>query len=148
MAMPRVDFYHNAPDRLAVAVKLAHKSFANRLALVVIAPEERQAQAFDRQLWSLPPLAFTPHCRAESPLVSETPIIIARHLGELPAHLRASLLLNLGQAVPEGYERFERILEIIGQDADERLPGRERVGHYKQAGCTVNFHDLGQQRAN
>ena len=145
--MPRVDFYHNAPDRLAVAVKLAHKSFTNRLPLVVIAPEDRQAQAFDRQLWSHPPLSFTPHCRAESPLASETPIVIAHHLGELPANLHTALLLNLGPTIPEGYERFERILEIIGQDEEERLPGRERVGHYKQAGCTVNFHDLGQ-RAN
>lgn len=145
MATPRVDFYHNVPDRLLVAVKLAHKSFASRQPLVVVAPDERIAQAFDRQLWSLPALSFTPHCRADSPLAGETPVLIARRLDELPPGLGTPLLLNLGAAVPEGYERFERILEIIGQDEAERLPGRERVGHYKQAGCAVSFHDLGQR---
>lgn len=143
--MTRVDFYHNAPDRLLVAVKLAHKSHASRQSLVVLAPDERLAQAFDRQLWSVPALSFTPHCRAESPLAAETPIIIARHLDDLPREVRPPLLLNLGAEVPEGFEHFDRVLEIIGQSDEERQPGRQRVGRYKQAGCAVNFHDLGQR---
>ena len=38
--------------------------------------------------------------------------------------------------------RYERLLEIVGQDETERGQGRERFRFYKERGYAIGTHDL------
>lgn len=137
--MTQVFFYHGASDRLAAACALLKGSWAKRRAITVYAPEKPLADSVDRMLWTLEQLSFIPHCRSDSPLAAETPILIAHRLDNISQRER---LMNLSAEIPPGFERFDSLVEVVGQAEADRLAARERVRQYKERGCDVHYFDL------
>ena len=110
--------------------------------MLVFAPEKEIANSVDRMLWTNPALSFVPHCRADSPLAAETPILITYSLETLPQDER---LMNLSQIVPPGFSRFQSLIEVVGQADDERAAARDRVKFYKDRGYEVSYFDLSKR---
>lgn len=110
--------------------------------MLVYAPDRQIAEGIDRLLWMHPPLGFVPHCRQNSPLAAETPILITDTLENLPQDER---LMNLSREIPPGFSRFESLIEVVGQDEEDRLAARERVGFYKERGYEISYFDLGDR---
>lgn len=137
--MTQVFFYHGASDRLAATCALIGGAWAKRKPVVVYAPDPPVADSLDRMLWTHAQLSFIPHCRAGSPLASETPILIADRLETIPQNER---LINLSRELPPGHTRFQNLVEVVGRDEDDRLAARERVRQYKEQGCDVQYFDL------
>ncbi|MFM0050862.1 DNA polymerase III subunit chi [Caballeronia grimmiae] len=137
--MTRIDFHTNVGDPLAYACRLARKAYASGRALVVLAEPQRLA-AFDEQLWTFAPLEFVPHCMAKSPLAEETPVVLASDLNDVPHH---QVLVNLGAPVPAQFARFERLIEIVGNEGDELAAGRERFRFYRDRGYAIETHKQG-----
>jgi DNA polymerase-3 subunit chi len=141
---PRIDFYHDAQDKLVVAARIAQKACAAGQRLLVVAPEPAVRDAFDRVLWTFQPLSFVPHCRAGHRLEAETPVVLADQVCD-PAGEKPDVLINLGVEVPAGFERFDRLIEIVAQDEEDRQPARERFRQYRAAGHEVTSHRLGEK---
>jgi DNA polymerase-3 subunit chi len=137
--LTRVFFYHNAADRIAAAAALIGKAVNQKKALLVYAPDAEVAAALDRELWTSPPTGFIPHVDARSPLVRETPVVIAGSLDSPPQEER---LFNLAAEVPPGFSRFASLIEVIGQNEEERQAGRQRARFYKDHGYEVIYCDL------
>jgi len=137
--LTEVFFYHGASDKVAAASALLGGAYAQKKPMLVFAPENDVASAVDRSLWVNSALSFIPHCRADSPLAGETPILIT---DDLAAPQQTERLMNLGKAVPPGFERFQRLIEVVGQDDEDRQAARQRVALYKQSGCEVRYFDL------
>lgn len=137
--MTQIFFYHNAADRIAATAALIGKAFLQRKALLVYAPDQVIASALDRHLWMYPPTGFVPHVRSNSALAAETPVLIADTLEVLPQSER---LINLSADVPPGFSRFTSVIEVVGQNDDERLTGRSRVKFYKDRGYEIKYFDL------
>lgn len=135
----RIDFHTNVGDPLAYACRLARKAYASGRALVVLAEPQRLA-AFDAQLWTFAPLEFVPHCMAKSALAQETPVVLASDLNDVPHH---QVLVNLGAPVPAQFARFERLIEIVGNESDELAAGRERFRFYRDRGYAIETHKQG-----
>jgi DNA polymerase-3 subunit chi len=135
----RIDFHTNVGDPLAYACRLARKAYASGRALVVLAEPQRLA-AFDEQLWTFAPLEFVPHCMAKSPLAQETPVVLASDLNDVPHH---QVLVNLGAPVPAQFARFERLIEIVGNEGDDLAAGRERFRFYRDRGYAIETHKQG-----
>ena len=140
--MTRIDFYFNAADRLQVACRLAGKAVAQGRSLLVYAPDGDTASRLDKLLWTWPATGFVPHCALHDPLAPDTPVLIA---ADAEAPKRCDLLLNLAGACPPHFERFERLLEVVGADEAERDAGRERYRHYRSRGYPIANHDLAGQ---
>jgi DNA polymerase-3 subunit chi len=137
-----IDFYFNAGDRLQVACRLAGKAAAQKKRMLVYAPEAEMASRIDKLLWSWPAIAFVPHCAPHDPLAAETPILVAADAQTPPG---CELLLNLGADCPPHFERFERLLEIVGTDEAERQAGRSRYRFYLERGYKIANHDLAKE---
>lgn len=140
--MTQVFFYHGAADRIAAACALLGGAYAKKKPMLVFAPEKEIANNIDRVLWTHQALSFIPHCRADSPLAGETPILIADSLETIAQDER---LMNLSQEVPPGFSRFQSLIEVVGQAEDERLAARERVMFYKDQGHEVRYFDLSER---
>lgn len=140
--MTRVDFYYDVPNKLAIAVKLAHKAFSQRLPLAIYTSQPPLAEQIDRLLWTQPALGFLPHCRADAPLAAETPVLIAETPAALERLPQDELLINLDDDVPPGFARFKRLIEIVGREEEDKTPGRARFKFYKDRGYEINRHDL------
>ncbi len=137
--MTSIDFYFNASDRLQVACRLAGKALAQKQRLLVYAPEPETASRIDRMLWTWPAIGFVPHCMAHERLAAETPVLIAS-ADETPPG--CDVLLNLGTECPPHFSRFERLLEVVGADEEDRKAARARYRHYQERGYRISSHDL------
>ena len=137
--MTQVFFYHSAADRIAAACALLGGAYAKKKPMLVFAPDRAVADNIDRMLWTHPALSFVPHCRGNSPLAAETPILITDNLDSLPQDER---LMNLSREIPPGFSRFQSLIEVVGQDENDRSAARERVAFYKDRGYEVRYFDL------
>jgi leucyl aminopeptidase len=52
------------------------------------------------------------------------------------------MLVNLGLDVPAGFERYERMIDIVSDEANDRQVGRSRWRHYADRGYTIQPHDF------
>jgi DNA polymerase-3 subunit chi len=138
--MTSVDFYFNAADKLQVACRLAGKAMAQGKRLLIYAPQADTAQRIDRMLWTWQATGFVPHCAAHDPLARETPVLIA---ADMQAAIACDVLLNLSAEPPPAFERYERLLELVAQDDEDRRAARERYKFYRERGYRIADHDLG-----
>jgi DNA polymerase-3 subunit chi len=144
--MTEVAFHFNAPDKLGYACRLLRKALASG-AKVVVTGEPQQLRALDVDLWTFSPLEFVPHCyAAASPpaVVGASPVVLADSTEGVP---HRQVLVNLGAEVPRGFEGFERLIEVVTQDDDDRRLARGRWKHYADRGYAITRHDLGQREA-
>ena len=143
--MTKVLFCHGAPDRLqAAAAWLMQYSVqkdapAAAKVILVYVPDAEIAERFDRLLWTRTATGFLPHCRVDSPLAAETPVLLATRLEVLP---HEENLLNLSNELPPGFSRFANLVEIISVDDPVRLPARERAKFYRDRGYAIQYRDL------
>lgn len=128
--MTRVQFYHNTPDRLALTCELVEKAYASGRQVAIRVADAALARRLDQHLWTATPLSFIPHVLTDSPLATETPVVIGAADKE-PEWPHGDLLFNLAEDVPPGYEHFRAVIEIVGQSEAEKRPARARWQHYK-----------------
>jgi len=134
-----IDFYFNAEDRLQVACRLAGKAVSQKKRMLIYAPDAELAGRIDKMLWTWPAIGFVPHVPAHDALASETPVLIAGG-EETPAGI--DVLLNLSAQCPPHFERFERLLELVGVEDEDKKSGRERYRFYRDRGYPIANHDL------
>ncbi len=139
-AVTEVAFHFNAPDRMGYACRLLRKAVGSQ-AKVVVTGSPDTLQQLDVALWTFSATDFVPHCRldADQQLVAASPIILATTLQSVPHH---QVLLNLDQQVPDGFERFARVIEVVGLEDEERRLARGRWKHYTDRGHAITRHDL------
>lgn len=131
--MTRVDFHTNVPDKFAYACRLLRKAQAAqqpRVRIVVLTDDARQQAALDAQLWSFSPTEFLPHVAAGDALAAQTPIILTHDDAAPLPH--TDLLVNLSRRMPSGFERFNRVIEVVSSEETDAAAGRQRYKAYKQ----------------
>lgn len=141
--MTEVAFHFNAPDKQAYTCRLLRKAYLKGARLVVVS-DPGDTAPLDSALWTFSPGEFIPHAReGDAPQVlARSPITI---LSELPASLEIgseTVLVNLRESIPEGFQRFARVIEVVTQADADRLQARERWRHYRQQGIEPQRHDL------
>ena len=140
--MTEVAFHFNVPTKLGYACRLVRKATGTG-AKVVVTGEDELLQALDTELWTFSALEFIPHCHAasaEPQVLAASPVVLAEAPRDAPHH---EVLVNLGARVPEGFERFERLIEVVTTADADRLQARARWKHYADRGYTITRHDLG-----
>jgi len=112
----RVDFYvlksAAAPQRWAFACRLTEKAYLRDLRVVILNDSAADARALDDLLWTFNDRSFIPHqlCMNEQAPDPATKVYLTALPAAAPA---ADLLVNLTDRLPERWERFARIAEIV-----------------------------------
>lgn len=136
--MTRVDFHVGATDLLVYAARLVRKAVASG-AQVVVTGDQAVLEQFDVRLWTYAQLEFVPHVFAGSKLEAETAVIFSADPAMTKTH---QVLVNIGSEVPNGFSRFERLIELVSADDAARAQGRARYKHYRDRGYALNMHDV------
>lgn len=149
--MTRVDFYvledvaEQARDHFAC--RLVEKAWRLEHKIYLHAASESEARRLDGLLWTFNDRSFLPHVLdtpdLEPGLAEATPVRVGA--AEEPG-FEADLLVNLDQAVPLFFSRFERVAEIVGGGEGERAAARERFRFYRDRGYTLQSHRIGSAR--
>ena len=137
--MTQIDFYFHVEDRFRTACALSAKAYARGLRVFACCDDAEAGRKFSRLLWSAPATGFVPHCTADDRLAAVTPVLID-HAGGNPPH--DQLLINLKSELPPFFSRFQRLIEIVSIDDEDRRRARERFKHYRDRGYEIRSHDL------
>lgn len=133
--MTEVEFHTGLADPVAYACRLLRRAARQGVRVQVTAPPEQLAQ-LDHSLWAVDAQDFVPHVRmpgAPAAVAARTPIWLAR------AALGADaprVLLNLGAGEPLDLATLDRVIEVVGSEADAADGGRERWRAYKSRGVS------------
>ena len=144
--MTRVDFYilpDSAPSgRDHFTCRLADIAYRRKQHVYVFAQSKDQAIALDNLLWSFQAGSFVPHALYPSEKATFTPILIGHDGVPDSGH---EVLINLAPTVPSFFSRFERVTEVVNQDATIKQKGRERFRFYRDRGYALETHTLTAQ---
>ena len=142
--MTEVAFHFNAPDKLGYACRLLRKAVGTG-AKVVVTGEPRLLGELDVALWTFSALEFIPHCRDQGTppsVLASSAVVLADSARTAPHH---EVLVNLGQTVPDGFEGFERLIEVVTEDEADRALARQRWKHYAARGYAITRHDRARE---
>lgn len=143
--MTEIAFHVNAPDKLDYACRLL-RATQKKSAQVLVLGHIGALKSLSSKLWAMAPTEFLPHCLADAAaeVIAHSPIVFIAELGaKLPSSAAESqVLLNLGAVLPAGFERFERLIELVGQDSDDLQAARIRWKYYKDRGYALSRYDV------
>jgi len=139
--MTRIEFHFNVDDPLLHACRLARKVTRQGLSCVFTGTEAR-LRDLDTRLWTFSALDFLPHGWAGA---SVGPSLITLATEPAQAHRPEAVLVNTGEAVPEGFDQWDRLIEIVGPEPAARTAARERWRHYTRLGYAIGQHDLAKE---
>lgn len=143
--MACIEFHFNAPALIPYACRLVRKVHVRGLRAQVVGHDTTLAQ-LDQTLWTFSALDFLPHCdahahpdmrEASSVLLSQAPVPDWSH----------QVLINLGEGIPQGFEGFERIIDVVTLDDLNRAQARERWRAYTRLGHQLVRHDLNKTQS-
>ena len=161
--MTRIDFYllpaTEDDGKHLAACRLAHKAFRLGHRIYILAPNAAECGTIDQLLWTFHPNSFIPHqidntrSRASAlgslPSPSgrgnegegniDVPVLIGH---DAPPDSFSDVLISLTPQVPECFERFARVAELVAPSEPERTAARERFRFYRERGHDVQTHNL------
>ena len=145
--MTELAFHFGAPDKLAYACRLLRKAVRGGARVAVVAEATALAQ-LDVDLWGVSPTDFVPHCIGNAPpaVQARSPVVLVNHTDQVTAPY--GVLVNLGADVPQGFEKFDRLIEVVSTDAADREQARNRWRLYTGQGYAIIRHDLNLKRAD
>jgi DNA polymerase-3 subunit chi len=139
--MTKVDFYTGSADKLRTACQLSHKAMQNGMRTVISLPDSSTHNALDRLLWHFPATAFIPHCGSDADEAGQIPVVLDQGEEKFPHH---DLLISLHDECMPFFSRFERVIEIVSNDAEDSRLGRERFKFYRDRGYELRHFDISE----
>lgn len=160
-----------AKPRLTFACRLIEKAYLRDLRVLVVNDTLTDARTLDELLWTFGEHSFVPHTLCAdgnspdpaapvqltvlpappadgSPADSRAPAdsrppdaFIAPNTPNRPC---ADLLVNLSAGLPEHWELYPRVAEIVDADEQRRRLGRERFKAYRDRKVALETHQHGE----
>jgi DNA polymerase-3 subunit chi len=142
--MSRIDFYvlpgDDPHDRRLLACRLTEKADRLGLKVYIHTASEEEDGIMDDLLWTFRQGSFIPHALTAPQDQRQDIAVVIGHTAP-PEDIR-DLLINLGREIPAFFGRFERVAELVDQDATLRREGRRRYRAYKDQGHILDTHHL------
>jgi DNA polymerase-3 subunit chi len=140
--VPKADFYlidkpRFRDDPLLLVCELAKRAFESGQPTLIFTRSSDEAERLDEKLWEFDEAAFIPHQIAGDDDDAITPVLIVPPDTSTPDR---TLVINLREDCAPGL--FDRVLEVVPADENERLGSRKRWTTYKAAGFDVAKHDM------
>ena len=141
--MTRIDFYHYAEDKLRYACRAGGQGGrARQPARRVLARTRRSSRRFDRLLWTFQSTRFVPHCRATD--ADRAGDAGGPRLRTTPRCRTTTCSSTSGDDWPPFFASFERLLEIVGTDEEDKQRARGRFVFYRKRGYEINVNAIGE----
>jgi len=141
--MTQVDFYivpgDSPENRLQFACRLTDKAYRLGHKVFIHTESAQQTRLLDDLLWTFQQNSFIPHSLYQDAAETAAPVVLA-HDAEPDAS--SQVLINLAAEVPLFFSRFERVAELVNEDAEVRRSGRSRYSFYKERGYPLRTHEI------
>lgn len=125
--------------RHTTACRLVDKAWQQQRRVLVHATNKAEAEAIDELLWTFRAESFIPHHLVGEGPTPPPPVRIS--WDSAPSDSR-DILINLSPDIPTGFDRFQRVIEIVAGTDSEREQARQHWKEYKRLGISVQAHEL------
>jgi len=146
--MTRIDFYllplSEPHGKLSFACRLAEKAYQSGHQVYVHGADSTEAERLDALLWSFRDTSFVPHRLLGAQGEGGAAVLVGSGEDDPEHH---DVMINLAAAVPPLFSRFERVAEIVLNDADSLAESRKRWSFYKDRGYPLQHHDMQHLRS-
>ncbi len=129
----KVEFHSGVAEPLAHTCRLLRKAHAAGARVVVHGPGALLNQ-LDQALWTFDALSFVPHLRLRNGALpsaqqARTPTWLVDDVSAVPER---DVLVNLGSDMVDGWQAFNRVIEVVAADESAIHAGRQRWRRYKE----------------
>lgn len=136
----RIDFFTGVDHRVHYACRVVRKARAAGKSVLAWTRDADRLARFDAALWTFSALDFLPHVYADSPLAEATPTVLTL----APGGAQRDVLLCLDDEPPPDFanwfRRFERVVEVVSAEDDDKQLARARFRAYRDAGFEPTHH--------
>lgn len=139
--MADVAFHFGAPDKLAYACRLLRKATGSGMRVLVLG-SDTILQQLDAALWAVSATDFITHAQASATVDMSARSSVVLGADAATSGDRPPVLVNLGDQVPEDFERYARVIEVVSTHEADRELARQRWKHYARLGIAITRHDL------
>ena len=143
MTTTLIDFYvlnsTGGGGKDSAVCRLAHKAFAGGHKIYIRTSDNAAAQRLDALLWTFNQGSFIPHAVHPADPNEEFAVLIGN---DEPPEEFDDVLIQLAPEPFAAFERFQRVLEVVGSEDADKQQGRERFRFYRERGCTPTTHTL------
>ncbi len=139
----RVDFHFNVDHSIGYACRVVRKARSAGKTVLVFSRDDERRSRLDLALWTFSALDFLPHVELPSELAAVTPIWLSP---TMPDAGRDLLLLLDDEPLPQfdsWFPRFEKVIEVVSADPEDRALARRRFKAYRDAGLAPVAHEVG-----
>jgi DNA polymerase III subunit chi len=137
----QIDFYilpeTTSEARWLFACRLIDRVHRMGMRVLVAVDSEAEARQLDELLWTFKPESFIPHQLINSGKPTPVEITFTQEAGD-----HQNLLLNLSKTTPTYFSRFERMSEVVIQEAESLAASRARFSFYKSRGYPIETRKL------
>jgi DNA polymerase-3 subunit chi len=136
-----LDFHFKVDHPVIHACRVIRKALGNGRTVLVFSRDAQQLARLDSALWTFSALDFLPHVYADSELAPSTPV----WLSMTPVQDRDLLLLLDDEPAPDfehWFERFERVIEIVSNEDEDRARARVRFKAYRERGFEPRSYEI------
>lgn len=146
--MPDINFHTGVEDRTLYLCRLLRKA-ARQGSRVLVRGEAAEMDLLDKALWTFEPQDFVPHHRlrpgaALSAGVHRTPVWLMEEEGAWPAGVPAArVLVRLSSEPATDADQWDRIIEVVSTQDDDRRQARRRWRTYEAQGWSVKAVAVG-----
>lgn len=136
--MTRIEFYFNVADKLAKATELCERAVAKGRQLTLFTQNDAMSSSLQQKLWQHSPTSFLPSAYPLDEISAHAPIIVdvaGTHL------IQDDILINLKTEHPPFFSRFRYLVELVGNDEDDKVAARQRYKFYRDRGYQVKSTD-------
>jgi len=140
-----IDFYISESTDTSVrnllACRLSEKACHSNLSAFMHTQTEQHCQEMDKLLWRFKEQSFIPHqlYAQETSANQSSPILIGH---DIEPEQNFDLLINLDNKIPSFFSRFNRVIEIVTNDEQQRELSRKHYTFYKDRGYIINTHNI------
>ena len=126
-------------DRLLFCCRLTEKAYTLGHRVFIRTHDPAETSIVDDMLWTFRQGSFVPHGGRQSKEATPPPVLVDHRYDEQDEF---ELLINLSEELPPTGQQFERIAEIINQDAALKQQGRAHYRQYQQQDYEVQHHQM------
>lgn len=132
--MTRIEFYFNVANKPLLLAELVRTGLNKRRQVTVLADNEEKASEISASLWQHEATSFMPNVLVNNALAALTPVVIHWQESVL---LQDDMLINLTKAEPRFFSRFTHLVELVGEDEQDKLAARSRYKFYRDRGYEI-----------
>lgn len=132
--MTRIDFYFNVANKQQLLAELVQGALNKRRKITVLANDAESAREISANLWQQQVEGFMPNVLVDNAFALQTPVII--HWQQNPL-LQDDMLINFAEIGPSFFSRFTQLVELVGDDEQDKVAARARYKFYRDRGYEV-----------